>query len=185
MSQETKDSPVIALLRHVWRNTNRDSWLTLNQVTADALTIAIRGDFKFAPDDFVIMARPSRDGGFDSHRWISGGERFYAMACGRDRGSANLSAAIAFETWRGRTSFLIAQPNTKSRVRLSEAAVFIWSAGERWRVTSFAADQSYLIACKYTSTYGRQPVRRIRITHADLKAFNASLKNNTAEVANA
>lgn len=171
------DSPVIALLRHVWQNTARPSWMTLNHVLADALSIAILAEFKFEADDFKTMALPPRDGGFDSHRWLSGGERFYAMACGRDRGTANLSAVISFETWRERKPFLIAQADRKSRLRIAEGVEFAWTAGERWRVTSFAADQSHFNAVKNSSVGGPTAAHRIRISHADVKAFNAGLKS--------
>jgi hypothetical protein len=170
------DSPVISLIRNVWTNAHRDSWQALNGALHAALMIAIRSGYKFEPGDFQMMARSPQhlDGGFNGGHWMVNEERFYSVACGSERGSFNLSAAISYETWQDRTPFLLSQPGVKSKLRLAVGIEFRWSDGQRYKVSSFPSGNEYLNALSLE--WDDEPQRRVKITHAAIKAFNASLK---------
>ncbi len=169
------DSPVTSLLRNVWQNAHRRSWLTLNQCLAEAVAIAIRGGYKFTPLDFKVIAAPPYLDGFDGFRWLGEHERFYSLACGVERGTYNLSAAISYELWRERTPFLLSQPDMKSKVRLARNSEFVWGE-QRWTVNSIGeANGSERINARWCKPDGSVE-RRIQITHADIKAYHDSLK---------
>lgn len=170
------DSPVISLIRNVWKNAKRDSWQALNSSLHAALLIAIRAGYKFEVGDFQKLAERANWGGtgFSGDRWMGDHEYIYALACGRERGTYNLSAAISYETWQDRTPFLLAQPGVKSKLRLAVGIEFKWSDGQRWKVSSFPAGSEYLNAMPVRGS--DEPARRLKITHADIKAYNAELR---------
>jgi len=102
MARKPKPSPAYSLMAHVWQcslEATGHSWERLNHAMHDALKLAINAGMIFESDDFGrIMA------GFRGGYWIldGGGEWCYALAVR----TGNLSAARAFEHWKGRKPFI-------------------------------------------------------------------------------
>ena len=175
-------SPAYTLMAHVWEHSQEatgHSWERLNHAMHDALRLAINAGLTFSLDDFgTIMAD------FSGSRWIldGGGEWCYSMAVR----TGNLSAAKAFEHWKGRKPFVAdyvrysaSQDRGKhgvggrQRERLAVRFRFPWK-GHQAEVTSFSKDGTYLTACTYhprkEGGYGRTVAKRFRITIADIQA---------------
>jgi len=143
---DTKDSPVITLIQHVWDNANAatgHSWARLNRSLRNALVLAIDSGMKFGRDDFKVI-----EDRFRPSYWISDGEGIYSTAVE----SSNDTAAIAFERWRDRKPFFFStcfHGRKRGRQRLHVGARFQWKS-EYVTVTSFADDGASLIACSHT-----------------------------------
>lgn len=75
------------------------SWQVVNGTMLSALVLAVKGRFKFEKDDLQQVAAVKHWG---IGRWIGDPERLYALACDEN----NISAAIAYETWKGRKPFI-------------------------------------------------------------------------------
>lgn len=176
-----KQSPVIRLLTLVRESATRQSWQALNAALQQALRIAISGGFEFAIGDFAKLALDRREGGFSFGYWCGRtgthglGEYYYSMACGRDRATANRSAAMSYEVWLGRPPFIVKQPRSRSGIRLAVGVEFEWLGRIRWRVTSFSEDQSRLNAVAVEGS------RRISITHKDIRNYHAWLKDQAKQ----
>ena len=158
------------------------SWQVINHAMAMALTVAIKGRFHFEKDDFKNLCRSN--GGWPDNgylgwtRWFpDGGEGYYNLAVE----AKNLSAAIAFENWKGRKPFI-----WKGN-RLHIGSRFELEPNQFWYCTSFAEDGSYLNFGSYTteenpmgwqenSPVGKGPVKRLQFTVRRLKHFEAKLK---------
>jgi hypothetical protein len=147
-------SPALAFLTQAWRSLPQKSWASLNSAMNDCLRVAVAGGMKFAPDDLGKVPRLGR--------WLSYGEGVYSLACGSRRGTENLSAAIAFETWWGREPWLW-QWETSAAKRLHEGATLNWK-GEDLKVTSLGKEQ--LVACAYEADRSA-PVKVRRISRLD------------------
>lgn len=105
------------------------------------LKSAVISGMRFEPDDFAKMKGP------DLWCGRSGGdEGLYALACGCDRNTENISAAIAMEQWFKRPAVLWAE-KTKTPERLYVGAKFTWD-GRVVQITSMRDDS--LVACTYS-----------------------------------
>jgi hypothetical protein len=190
-------SPVLVLLRHVWKaqgaahGRHSHSWRRLNDAMQRALALAIDSGMAFNQGDFAVIARE-----FNPEFWLHI-EGCYVHACGKrsvmgTSHGANMTAIRAIEDHLGRRPFLVretADPDAK-RVRLHVGTVFDWHVDlekrVRVKVTSFAADQSHVVACSYKTFYkseeddtGKELVDRVfRITHADLDAYHAAIRDH-------
>jgi hypothetical protein len=191
-----QQSPVLDLLDTVWNHwggATRHSWDRVNHSMHHALCLAIGSGMRFGPDDFAEIERRYRFG-YWGHEDPGGfAEGFYTLAVVE----GNLSAARAFEKWKGRPPFIwdaVLLPRaghyTKSGgwrevARLTVRSEFAWQ-GQRVKVTSFAADGRYLVACSYrkdsvqeepcascghrTYHYRREKIdKRYKITTVDLR----------------
>jgi hypothetical protein len=180
------------------------SWRELNRVLADALILAITGGFRFARDDFALMAKDSREGGFSFGYWARTdregyGERFYTLACGIDRGSSdvsphlpNVSACISFERWKARKPFFLPQGGSGVdrvglpvparglvRHRLCVGFRLYWQ--DEWvDVTSIAADGESMTACSYheqkPGEYRSRVKHRLTITRETLARIGRAIE---------
>lgn len=189
--RKKRPSPALTLIQHVWDHQQEaigPSWTRLNQSMSGAVRLAISAGLRFGLEDFKTIAEPMRIG-----YWCGAdyGERWYTDAIVR----GHLSAARAYETWRGRKPFLLqTNPRQPARQRLHVGSDFMWQEC-RVQVTSFAADQSYLTAVQRATrckpepcpkcgreewTYSRRKIaRRFRITHEDIRGYHAKLKDRS------
>ncbi len=151
-------SVVTDFLQIIYQEANRvgsHSWINLNRAMHDGLRLAIQARFMFEPDDFVYIAKH-----FKFAYWArldnsgkSRGEEFYKCAIE----SNNLSAAIAFEAYKGRSPFIYCGQ------RLAIGSSFMLPRGldpeaQIWRVNSFSEDGS-MINCAHYATDDRQERR--------------------------
>lgn len=146
-----KDSAPIQVLQLVWDNASKagsDSWRRYNSALQEALSLAIRSGMKFEPDDFKII-----DKRYSPEYWMrigsDDGEGYFQTAVV----SNNVSAAVAFEAWKGRKPILwdrIRTQNTtyESPKRLFIGAWFEWE-GEWVCVTKFLNEDDSIRACSY------------------------------------
>ena len=142
-----KDSAPIQLLQLVWDNASKagsDSWRRYNSALHEALSLAINSGMKFGPDDFKLIEERYRP-----FYWIGDDEGVYRSAVIMD----NVSAAIAFENWKGRKAILWDQIRTndityESPKRLFVGAWFEWE-GEWACVTRFLNEDDSFRACSY------------------------------------
>lgn len=145
------------------------SWTRLNQSMAGALRLAIEGGLRFNEADFSQI-----NADFDGYRWIGEdyGEYMYTIACSarHSRSVPNLSAARAYEHWRGRKPFLW------QKKRLAVGSQFSWD-GASVVVTSFNDKQDELIACAYHAYPNNHKVaKRFRITRKQFQAAQRQVK---------
>jgi hypothetical protein len=182
-----RQSPVRELVTLVEANAggrSRSSWRVLNEALRSAVSLAVVGGFAFELDDVAwIAALPGAEHWFD-------GEDFYRLACTAPHG-ANLSAARSFEHWKKRAPFIVRRATwfthrrpERNSDRITVGTRFGWR-GEIAHCTSFAADGKSLVACAYKGDpYGdkeysrdsRKVLRRIRITHADIRTYHGDLE---------
>ena len=173
------DSPAIQLIRLVWDNVvhhrKKTSWTRVDFAMGWALKLAIKSGFRFARSDFETMAREFT---------ITVNELHYTLACGVDiyghsHCYENLTAAVAFETWKNRNPFILqTQPHYLVRHRIAVGSRFPWY-GTWVNCTSFAEDGQSLIACSYKDAEGTKGIaiaKRNRITHADIVAYHRKLR---------
>jgi len=168
-------SPARQLLELVWENQGYQmghSWGRLNYAMRSAAYLTIKYGLEFHPDDFTTIAKRFRIGywgGKDGHMC---GEDFYSLACDPGRGTSNRSAAISFETWKGRKPFILDRNK-----RIAVGTRFKWY-GETVLCTSFTEDGEYLVACSYHDRprdergYVSGPVKvkhRYKISHTDIR----------------
>ena len=166
------NSPALRLVKIVWEHGSRKSWSKLNGALQGAVRTAIEGGLEFSEGDFTHIFDNMRGG-----RWFivdghSRGEWMYRLACEENR---NPSAWRSFEAWKGRKPFIV------DGQRLYVGLWFEWQL-QRVRVTSFAEDQSYVVACSYRTVRQQEGTRfehatdevvKIhKITHADIYAWN-------------
>ncbi len=180
-----EQSPVLDLLDLVWNHGEQatsHSWGRVNTSMQRALSLAIGCGMKFAPDDFAQIQRRYRFhywGGNDAGGFAEG---FYALAVAE----GNVSACQAFEKWKGRAPFIAdgVRPGRsvqfahrggfREKQRLAVGSTFHWQ-GQEVKVTSFADDGSYVVACSYddpdpTKSYEKAKIdRRYRISRRDLQ----------------
>lgn len=134
----SETSPALHLLLHAWDSIPGGSYQRLNSGMFNALKTAIESGMRFDADDLAKVR--------GTGRWITGGgEGLYGLACGDQRGSDNISAAIALEQWLERPAVLWAE-RTKTATRLYVGAKFTWD-GKIVTVTSMASES--LVACTY------------------------------------
>lgn len=181
-------SPVIVLLRHVWKTEGKEwehSWDRLNDAMGRAFFLAVDCGMSFDLEDFKTISRE-----FNPGYWLNM-ENAYSRACGassylRRSHGQNMSAVLAIEHHLGRKPFIVresASPNAV-KVRLNVGAKFGWHIGMKERrdvtVTSFTADQSQVIACSYKTT-GNRDDRKIekifRITHDDIAEYHKAVRD--------
>lgn len=185
MGKDKKLSAPLQLLTIVWRETSRameHSWARLNRSMQNALSLTIDSGMKFALDDFDYISkhfRPYYWMGNDGHMF---GEGYYSEAIS----AGNMSAVMAFETWKHREPFITdnartgwRSPKTLTRSRLAIHFSFYWH-GETVKVTSFSEDGSYLTACSYKdkkpNEYRDKIKHRYKITIKGLRDLRSELK---------
>lgn len=164
---ENHYSPALEFILLCWQRAPRKSWDRLNHAMYGATRIAIHSGMRFEPEDFAVLAAQTR-----SHRWImNAGEGLYSEACGAERGTENLSAAIAMEaSYFPRPAFIWAE-EVKTPSRLSVGSRFTWQ-GLRVKVTSIHKDS--LVACSYKDANEGEIDRRFNIS---LEALAAKRKD--------
>ena len=152
-----KKSQVTALLDLVWENANEavsHSWERLNHAMRGALELAIGAGFTFESGDIAYIFQNYRSGYWlgDSDEWI------YCKAIM----AGNMTAIKSYEAAKGREPFITEGVDlnggsnsyqhggggTRQGGRLAVGFSFNWE-GQAVKVTSFAADQSYIVACSY------------------------------------
>lgn len=179
-----KPSPAITLLTTIWDNQGHQmghSWERLNHAMCSALHLAIRAGLRFDLTDFATIDESFRMGYWGDH------ERCYSIACGfHERHGPNMSAALAYEAWKGRKPFLVlARPRGKVRLRVAVGTDLMWyehSKVLRLECTSFAEDGKSFTACVYEWTGDtRKVVRRLKITHDKIVAYHADIRRRLKE----
>lgn len=182
--KEQPKSAVIELLDLVYGNANRKtghSWERLNHAMRDALALAIGSGFEFAEGDVAYIM-----GHYKSGCWIGETDEWvYADAIN----VGNMSAIHSYERYKGREPFFgtnvrfrgdntyLHLSSTRKKERLAVGVEFEWH-GKKHRVTSFAADNTYVNACSYKRIkrdgkwggYDEKIDKRIRIGRDGLKA---------------
>ncbi len=178
------DSPVIALLRHVWCTNGAatsHSWERMNQSMTAAMELAINSGMEFEATDFSRKILKDFNVGY----WWGGTERYYTLAVM----TGNLSAAKAIETYLDSQAFIadeVSPPSwqgcfahttrTRKRGRLAIGFSFPWK-GEAVTVTSFSGDGKHLVACSYKErakgSYSNTIKRSFEITPAAIKEDRA------------
>ncbi|KKL48166.1 hypothetical protein LCGC14_2328280, partial [marine sediment metagenome] len=140
----TQTSDAMTLIQHVWDTCLPGSWSRLNSAMAVAVRLAIEAKLHFALADFSRIEQAMR-----VHRWCgaAGGEIWYNLAIKSRHGSA----IAAFEQWKSRRPFLVLPTSRdRTKLRLHIGARFTWhrelKSAEEVTVTSFAADQTHVIA---------------------------------------
>lgn len=185
-------SPAIRLLELTWNESLKKtgfSWRRLNRSMDTTLKLAIDSGMEFYERDFAYISEHFRIG-----YWGSDCECYYTLAASTN----NLSAARSFESWRKRKPFIMngigcwrwigcwqngGAYHSRTRGRLTVNTQFSWQ--EQWvTVTSFAMDQSYLIATRSMKAedaevldrlagkprnWRAKVIKRYRITHEDLR----------------
>ncbi len=169
-----KGSPAMQLMNLVWMSNGHRMGRSSDRVDhamREAMCLAIKYGFEFAPGDFAAM----------SERYgASCPESLYKLACqvpsrysaGRRYG-CNRSACISFERWKKRKPFIL-----DGSQRLSVMAWFEWY-GEQVECTSFSEGGEHLVACSYKEQPIESPkpekvLHRYRITVADLREHRAA-----------
>jgi hypothetical protein len=189
------DSPAVQLMSLLWGKSQEatgHSWLRLNQGLREGIFLAVKIGMEFAENDLAEIGKRFR-GGY----WFGDSfETFYHCAITYN----NRSAWKAYETYVKRTPFIWTPATLRAHYggggqgttnppRLAVGAEFAWK-GERVTVTSFNDEKGYLVAQSYIreksencAECGRQKtwpkdkiLHRYTITHADLKAEKARLK---------
>jgi len=175
--KKEKASPVRQLLSLVWSHSLKatgHSWERLNHSMYAAMQLAINAGMPFDADDFSAAMNE-----FRAEYWFgeTGGESLYTLAVQ----TGNLSAAQAYEAWKGRSPFIADDVDPgwnrsfahvtgrRQRGRLAVGFKFPWQ-GQKVTVTSFSRDGTYLTACAYTKGDRRKVTRRFQITVADIHA---------------
>ena len=190
------ESKGLQLLSLVWENAQTatgHSWLKRNHALSEAISLAIRAGFKFDLGDWKAMDR-FRPGYW---RYIETNYRDAVVY-------RNASAYQAIEAHLRRKPFIVKGasidlhtgdgPCGEGLARLIVGAQFDWD-GRRVTVTSF--DEAHVIACAYspwTKADGdpcpicnkdrkwqtgaeRKPLKRYKITHADIAAAKRAAKS--------
>lgn len=167
---EDGDSPAISLMKLTWEHACKaypHSWNRFNGAMREAMELAVKRGFTFNEDDIKWVCDNLRPG-----YWFSA-DGSYIHACE----VGNASAWKSIENYLGRKPFII------DGRRLCVRSRFVWN-GERVTVTSFADDQSHVVACSYHRVMEKHycndheyetdgGVKHIyKITHADIKAWN-------------
>lgn len=168
--RKVTDTPVLRFLEMVsykMRETGKHQRYSLFR---NAVELAIKAQFKFAPDDFERIAKK-----YVPYR----GEREYSFVIK----SGNSTAVTAMEQYMNRAPFwynpvfhdMLLDGNTQfSRKRLHVGELFSWE-GFLVRVTSFAEDGNTLIACRQKhdrEAGGTKTIRVFRISRDDLTRFS-------------
>jgi hypothetical protein len=188
----TTDSPAYQFIKHIYKHGQEatgHSWARLNTLLYQAVTLAINVGLRFDRADFGSMFNRMR-----GNYWFreDHGERWYTAAIE----AGNSSAFKAYEVFRHRIPFILqTSERVSSRHRLHVGSKFKWPSGEsgslHLTLTSFT-DPSHIVACSYkrlpapnlcpTSgrieyTYGPRKIAKCKkITHADIRAYHARLK---------
>lgn len=195
MKKRYRYSPALKLIAHVAEHQGHQhgkSNIRRDHALDAALRLAITYGLEFQPEDFKKLA-DWYDGFASPVALMHPEERHYAMACGRERGINNVSAAIAYEKYMDRKPFLVRQsPEVKTPTRVYVGCQFEWH-GQPVTCTSFKSDGSKLTACTYkdgaekpaceSGGEGGYPIRpqkidrRFFITHDDIRDYHAALKS--------
>ena len=164
------DSPVVELLKIVWDNACKksSSWRLLNHALGTTLMTAISCGFVFEEDDFLEIEKRFRPEYWMEKSDSGRGELIYALAaCGPSNGNlgvANISAAMAFEKWKGRKPYIV----DSKRVALG-SALHHPEYGLLW-VTFI--DSHEIRACWYDNpgNYAKgKPIKRYTFDHKTVK----------------
>ena len=187
----------LQLLSLIWENAQTatgHSWLKLNHALGETLSLAIRAGFKFDLGDWKAMER-FRPGYW---RYIENNYRDAVVY-------RNASAYQAIEEHLGRKPFIVKGasidlhtgdgPCGEGLARLIIGAQFDWD-GRRVKVTSI--ENAHVVACayppwthadsdpcptcdrsrKYQSSSDYKPLKRYKITHADIAAAKKAAKTS-------
>ena len=162
MKKQPEAFGVMRLLKLVENCANYDghSWRRLNAALHCTLKMVIEAHVEFVASDVRdIMDRAN------SGYWIGvNPEWVYSAAVT----SANMSACLSYEAWRGREPFIADDVNGRDRDRLCVGSRFRWR-GDWVKVNSFSLDGTVANAAKYEDNDDRRKVvKRCKITRADL-----------------
>ena len=124
-----EDSAAFELIQFVWSKDQNGSWLLLNPLLQDALSLAIKMKLKFNKNTFGNIYR-----NFNGEYWFGAnkngkgaGERFYSLACA----VGNTSAAQSYEAFYDFKAFITQKGN-----RLHERSMLIHK-NRRYIATGF------------------------------------------------
>lgn len=169
-------SPALQYMNLAWGYGNTahgHSYTVLNKMLRDSLETAVVGGMPFDTGDIGFIYENMRGGywfgGINGH---SIGEWIYSLAIE----SRNASAYRSYEAWMNRKPFIVLGK------RLAVGIEFDWYL-DRLRVTSFAEDQSYVVACKYAHEqvdgYWREKLERVvKISHQDIREYQRRWKQS-------
>lgn len=181
--KKPEPSPARQLITLVYHETPYRSRINFDHARQAAVRLAVEFGLRFDLDDVKWLKR-STINDQESKVRADFGEMEYAIACGRERGCDNASAAQSYEHAIGRKPFLVAQPGVTTRQRVYVGLRFNFE-GMRVTCTSFAKDGESFIATK--SSYqdgGRAKVeKRIRVTRETLADWNRKLSKAGKAVA--
>lgn len=180
MREKKTESPALHLIRHVAQHEGHQrgrSWDKTNHARAAAMDLAVLYGLEFHEDDGADIA--------DVCSRLSRWERWYAVACGAERGSENRSAQKMIEKYLGRTPFLVRHsPGDKigdrTPARVYVGLEFQWY-GERVTVTSFQDAAKTFTACTYKPQESQTDApakiaKRYAITHDAIRDYHAAIK---------
>jgi hypothetical protein len=191
-SKKKQQSSVLDLLDQVWNHwgqATRHSWDRVNNSMRATLTLAIGSGMEFGPDDFHEIEKRYRFHFWGYHQSGGFAEGWYTRAVT----DGNLSAARAFENWKGRKPFILdnIMPDRNSqylrRVGLRQrgrvaVGYQFGRQGKLGTVTSFTENGASLTACSYKPDpeggYRREIDKRYTITQADVRAHRNALKQS-------
>lgn len=127
------------------------TWVKLNNCLQRTLIVAIEAGLKFDQNDFGYMADKLGLYYWCGNNGHMSGEMFYSIAVEHK----NISCIKAFEAWKSRKPFVMANVDhqgggdTRKKARLAIGSKFRWKDKGILTVTSFASDGSRLVACSY------------------------------------
>jgi hypothetical protein len=162
MTIESKTSNAMTILLNMWQgglNVKPFSEARLRNSMSDTLQLVITAGLEFNKSDFSNLSTNFHLGsGYYYESYLDTDEYYYSIAVAVE----NISACKSFEQAVNRKPFItdnvktmdinyaghLSGFNQKRRSRLSRGCEFIWNK-ELAHVTSFAKDNSYLVACSY------------------------------------
>ena len=163
-------SPAYRLVRLIWDEQGCKSWARINHSMRGALGLAIESCLTFGADDFAAFEKEMR-----GRYWLgSDREGYFVEACV----AGNISACRAYEKWVGRRPFIFEGKRLRVGARIDPEHLER-SDGRAALVTSFDVDGDSLIACTYdkpAASYARKPLRKIKVTLADVRAMEKKRK---------
>lgn len=186
MNEEKEESPALHLIRHVAEHEGFQQGRSndrRNHAIDGAVTFAIEYGLRFLLDDFLKLATHGTVSYSNTSliRFSGSPEMWYSLACGRERGRDNKSAALSMEKWLERKPFLVREsPDVDTPTRVYVGRFFEWYT-KRVTVTSFKDTTGSFIACTYKpkseNACERKIDKRYTITHECIRKYHESLKS--------
>ena len=140
----TEKSHAYKLVKHIWDYENLGSWIRLNHVLQDALSLAISADLNFNEDDISGIYKDFNGGywfgaNIGGKGYPSDGDSFYSQAC-----SAKSTSAIkSFE------NFLNLKPFILDGKRIHTGFPMRDVSNRRIRVTGFDLEENRVMLVSY------------------------------------